>query len=757
MSHSQRIRRRRHQGGPRNKLLLAALVVVGAVGLAVAGLVGWVVNTAASAPPLNTLKQRSPGANTEILAADGTRLGFIQSNNLSLPVADRKLPRVLKRATVAIEDQRFYQHSGVDYEGIVRAAVKNFVSRKTLQGGSTITMQLVRNLYTGNRARNGLAGYKRKIREAKLADDLEGMHSKGWILGRYLNTVPYGTVGGQTAIGVGAAARIYFGKPARKLNLREAALLAGMPQAPSLYSPFENPGAAKRRRNEVLGKMAQLRMISPQRAQGAMAKGLGVNFHGYFRRKRESYVFDYVKDELIKEYGPKVALSGLKVHTTIDLRKQAEARNAIATRMGEIGPSSAVVTIDPKNGHILAMASSGQYDKSQFNLAAQGHRQPGSSFKVMALMTALRQGVDPDHTSYTSVSPTHIDDPVCGAPFDVKTYGGVGAGRLTLRQATLASDNSVYIQLAADLGPEKVVQTAHDLGIKTKLNGYCGETLGGLKIGVSPLEMATAYATIADGGWRNRPTIITGVEFPGGRSELPARWRVKRVKAFSDGVTYKATQILEENIQGGTGTHAATVGCPAGGKTGTTDLNTDAWFVGFTPHLSTAVWVGYPNDRTEMNGLYHGANVDGGTYPADIWGTYMSQARGSYCGSFPTPSEPFQAAPFYGQHSRNGIHGESGSSSQYPTTGTTTTPTTPVAPAAPAAPTAPTAPAPTATATPGTGTGTTGTGTPGTGTPGGGTGTNGNGGFDPGKYESPPQPPPGNGGGGGGTGGTSPG
>jgi penicillin-binding protein 1A len=728
MSHSQRTRRRRQQGGgPRNKLLLALLVVVAAVGLVGAGLVGWVVNTAASAPQLSTLKQRNPGANTEILAADGTRLGFIQANNLSLPVPAGKLPRVLKRATVAIEDQRFYQHSGVDYEGIVRAAVKNFVSHKTVQGGSTITMQLVRNLYTGNRARSGMAGYKRKIREAKLADDLEQEHSKRWILARYLNTVPYGTTGGQTSIGAGAAARIYFGKPVGKLTLREAALMAGLPQAPSLYSPFENPGAARARRNEVLGKMAQLHMISAQRAQATMARGLGVNFHGYFRRRRESYVFDYVKDELIKEYGPKVALSGLKVHTTISLAKQAEARNAIANDMGDIGPSSAVVTIDPANGHILAMASSGQYSKSQFNLAAQGHRQPGSSFKVMALMTALREGVDPDRTSYTSVSPTHINDPVCGPPFDVKTYEGTGAGRLTLHQATLKSDNSVYIQLAADLGPDKIAQTAHDLGITTKLNGYCGETLGGLKIGVSPLEMADAYATIADGGWRNRPTIITGVEFPDGRKELPARWRVKRTKAFSDAVTYKATQILEDNVKMGTGTHAQTIGCPAAGKTGTTDNNTDAWFVGFTPKLSTAVWVGYPNDRTSMNGLYHGANLDGGTYPAEIWGTYMSQARGSFCGAFPPAKTAFVAQPFYGKYSRNGIRGESGTASQYPGTGTTTTPVTPVTPTTPTSPTTPTTPAP----TPAPSTGGTGTGTQ------DGTGT-----FDPGKYESPPQGPP---------------
>jgi penicillin-binding protein 1A len=714
--------------------MLAGLVLVAAVGIAGATLIGWVVNTAASAPPLASLKERNVGANTEILAADGSRLGFLQANDISRPVAVKELPKVLKEATVAIEDERFFQHRGVDYEGIVRAAVKNFVSRKTVQGGSTITMQLVRNLYTGEKAREGLAGYQRKIREAKLAEELENEHPKAWILGKYLNTVPYGTVGGQTAIGADAAARIYFDRPVSKLTLRQAALLAGLPQAPSAYGPFLHEGAATRRRNEVLGKMADLGYISPDLARRTMARPLGVHFGRYFRNKRESYVFDYVKDELYKEYGPKVALSGLKVRTTIDLRKQEQARTAIASKMGDIGPSSAVVTINPRNGYIVAMASSGKYDKSQFNLAAQGHRQPGSSFKVMALMTALRQGVDPDSTSYTSRSPTHIDDPVCGPPFDIKTYGGVGAGRLSLRQATLKSDNSVYIQLAADLGPDKIVQTAHDLGIRTKLNGYCAESLGGLTLGVSPLEMATAYATIADGGYRNRPTLITKVTLPDGTSELPRRWRVHRVKAFPDGVTHKATEILEQNIQAGTGTHA-NIGCPAGGKTGTTDKNTDAWFVGFTPRLSTAVWVGYPNDRTEMNGLYFGRNVDGGTFPADIWGAYMKQAKGSFCGPFPQPKEPFQSSPFYGKYSRSGGGDDTSDGS------TQSAPTTPAPPSA-------STPEPDA-------------------------GTNGTGGaepFDPGAYESPPQEPPatgngngngdgnggGNGNGNGGTGGTTP-
>src|SRR5215216_5497748 len=327
----------------------------------------------------------------------------------------------------------------------------------------------------------------------------------------------------------------------------------------------------------------------------------------------------------------------------------------IASQLGDIGPSSALVTINPRNGYILAMASSGDYAESKFNLAAQGERQPGSSFKVFALMTALRNGVNPNTTRYTSVSPTRINDPRYGPPFEVKTYGGTSGGNMNLVQATLRSDNSIYIQLALDLGPEKVAETAVDMGIKRRhVHGYPAESLGGLEDGVSPLEMATAYATIASGGYRNRPTAITKVEFERtGKSELPRRWRPHRTKVFPDGVTYEATKILEANIQGGTGTHA-NIGCPAGGKTGTTDNNTDAWFVGFTPRLATAVWVGYPNDRTYMTGLYFGRNVDGGTFPADIWGAYMSSIKGNYCGDFRQPKEPFVSSPFYGDYASSG-------------------------------------------------------------------------------------------------------
>src|SRR3954449_13622407 len=674
MSRSQRNRRHHHsRGRPRNKALLAVMVVLVLIALAGLSAVGYVISIAASAPPLDSLKPRDLGSQSEVRAADGTRLGFIQSNELRRPVGGSRIPKSLKQATVAIEDERFYHHKGVDYAGVVRAAVKNLSSHKTVQGGSTITMQLVRNLYI-SRERT----YQRKIREAKLAEELENEHSKEWILDKYLNTVPYGTLGGQTAVGVQAAARVYFGKPVQRLKLREAALLAGLPQAPTSYSPVRDPEQAETRRNEVLAKMAQLGMISQPTAQAAMKKGLGLHLSRYFTSRRESFFFDYVKDELIKEYGAKtVRQGGLVVHTTIDLKKQQAARAAIAGRLAGVGPSSAIVTIDPKNGYIRAMASSADYGKSKFNLAAQGHRQPGSTFKVMALMTALRKGVDPRSTTYVS-KPLKFKDPTWG-PIDVQTYGHDYSGSISLEKATLKSDNTVYMQLALDLGPREVRKTAYDMGIKTHLDGYPAESLGGLTLGVSPLEMADAYATIASGGYRNRPTAITKVTFPDGKHELPRRFRVKRTKAFSDGVTAEATRILEENVQAGTGTKAQ-IGCPAAGKTGTTDSFNDAWFVGFTPRLATAVWVGYPNAQIEMRTQYHGGSVAGGTFPAEIWHDYMTKVKGKFCGGFAKPKEPFHATPFFGKYSRSGGKG-TGEDDQQSDGSQFYSPTTPTAPA----------------------------------------------------------------------------
>jgi penicillin-binding protein 1A len=640
-------RRSNGRGRPRNKALLAVMVALITVALAGLSAVGYVVSIAATAPALSSIKPRPLVQTSQVFAADGTRLGFIAYDELRRPIPGDQIPQVLKDATVAIEDERFYKHKGVDYTGVIRAALENLSSGKTVQGGSTITMQLIRNLYISKERT-----YQRKIREAKLAEELENERSKEWILDEYLNTVPLGTVDGLTAVGAEAASRVYFGKPASDLELHEAAMLAGLPQAPSTYSPVKAAEKALTRRNEVLAKMAELEMITRDEFLEAFNKPLGVKATEYFTNRREKYFFDYVKDELIKAYGLKAVESGgLRVHTTIDLELQKFAREAISERLGAAGPSAAVVSVDPRNGHIVAMASSSDYGESQFNLAAQGHRQPGSSFKTMALMTALRRGVDPDSNGYIS-RPFKVDDPQWG-PIEVKTYDNSYRGYMDLRRATLASDNVVYMQLALDLGPEEVKRTAHDMGIVSKLNGYPAESLGGLENGVSPLEMANAYATLASGGFQNRPTAVDFVVFPDGHRETPRRFKERRIKKFEDGVTYEATQILEANVQAGTGTKAQ-IGCPAAGKTGTTDEHSDGWFVGYTPRMSTAVWVGYPKSQVHMMTEYYGGPVAGGTFPAEIWGSYMSQAKRKFCGAFELPKEPFRSMPFFGKYSKTG-------------------------------------------------------------------------------------------------------
>ncbi|MEX1141814.1 MAG: transglycosylase domain-containing protein [Thermoleophilaceae bacterium] len=615
--------------------MLGAAVAI--AGLSVAG---YVIGIAASAPALSELKPHDKGENSVIFAADGSRLGYVKSDEIRTPIRWENMPQDMRDATVAIEDERFYEHTGVDYGAIVRAGIKNLESGKSLQGGSTITQQLVRALYIENPERN----IERKIREAKLASELEEERSKQWILESYLNNVPYGTVDGRTAIGIAAAAEVFFNKHPRRLTLPEAALLAGLPQAPSQYNPFSNAPAALQRRNEVLRQMFANDYITAAERDEALGTPLNVKQGRRYTRRREPYFFDYVQDQLIERYGVGVARrGGLEVHTTIDPQLQEHARAAIDAYYADpAGPGSAIVSIDPGNGEIKAMASSGSYADQRFNLAAQGHRQPGSAFKTMVLTAAVRKGVDPNATSYTSRSPTTLDIPGSTEPWEVSTFSGSGGGTMSLTRATLASDNSVYAQLILDIGPESVCETARLLGIRTKLDCYPAEGLGGLTLGVTPLEMANAYATLAAGGIRHRATSIRKVVFPDGKSEALTRPKGKRV--LTDGQANEVTEILELNMLSGTGT-AASYGCPAAGKTGTTDEAKDAWFVGYTPTLSTAVWVGYPEAGIAMPG------AQGGTHAAPVWHAYMVNAHGGDCSDFPAPTEPAEFTPFYGEYS----------------------------------------------------------------------------------------------------------
>jgi penicillin-binding protein 1A len=660
---TQRNRRRhRHRGGVRSKLLFIACGALVLIAIATIGVASWVLDVAAKAPSLGACKPVEKGGNSTIYAADGSRLGIVESDEARTPVSIGRVPKTLQNATVAIEDERFFDHGGIDPEGIARAALKNLEAGKTVEGGSTITQQLVRNLCLRNPARD----LERKIIEAKLAIEYAERHSKREILSQYLNTASYGTIRGTTAVGVGAAAKIYFSKPVWELDLAQAALLAGLPQAPTDNNPLLNPRGARDRRNAVLAKMASLGYVSPQQAQQARAHGLGLDIDESYFEKRQPYFFDYVEDELIQAYGvDTVRNGGLDVYTTVEPRLQEIGLEAMRSALPySEDPSSALVSIDPENGHIKAMVSSSNYDQSQFNLAAQGHRQPGSTFKAFVLTTAIKQGIDPYSTYYTSKH-LDLDLPEWGH-WEVSTADEGYLGTINLQQATVASDNTVFAQLDLDVGPQNVAWTAKSMGIESELDGIPAEGIGGLRIGVSPLELTDAYATLAAGGIHRKPVAIRRVVFPDGRVERPERPEAKRV--VPESVAYEVWRLLHDNITEGTGT-AAYTGCPGqGGKTGTTDNYTDAWFAGIQPNLATAVWVGYPqSNEIEMTSV-HGTTVFGGTFPAEIWHSLYSNAEVP-CEEFEQPKTPISWAPFYGKYtssgsgvgtSKNGTDGEDG-------------------------------------------------------------------------------------------------
>jgi penicillin-binding protein 1A len=668
MSRQARQRRRRHhRAGPARILLLGGGAITAALLIGSIGAVVYVLNVAQSAPALSTLHPILSGGSSQVFAADGTRLGFIQSDELRSPVGWSEIPEDLKNATVAIEDQRFYKNDGIDVTGIFRAAVKDVTHGAALQGGSTITMQLMRNLYLGGDQHT----IRQKIIEAKLALDYEKHHSKRSILNSYLNSVPYGTLGGQTAIGVQAAARIFFDKPASQLDLEQSALLAGLPQAPSQYNPFKDAAAAKQRRNEVLAKMAELHYISLAQADATEQQPLEVHAGTYYSERREDFFFEYVREQLIHRYGAKtVEQGGLKVYTTIDLNMQRLARKAIADVLDEPeDPASAIVTLNPANGDIEAMAESESYEKSQYNLAADGHRQPGSTFKAIDLADALTRGIDPNSTYY--LSHTLAPGWLTGYPtYEVKTFEGTSLNKsVNLVNATLTSDNTVYAQLAADLGEETVTHTAYEMGVKTHLSSFPAEALGGLTLGVTPLEMADVYATLADGGWRNSPIAITKVSFPDGH--VDDNWgQPHRVKVLSEAVTAEETGILQQNVQSGTATRSA-INCPTAAKTGTTSELVDAWLDGYTPNYSTVVWMGYPNKRVSMTDV-HGEPQQGGYLPAEIWHAYMAAVtEGKSCVPFAPSKEAISYQPFYGKFATTGLaqptpEGEVGAPIEHP-------------------------------------------------------------------------------------------
>jgi len=346
---------RRHRGSPGKVFVAVAAVLGGLLLTAIAAAGGWVLSIAADAPNPDNLKEINKGQNSVIYAGDGSKLGLINSTEIRTPIPLSKIPQSIQDATVAIEDERFYQHDGVDVQGGIRALFKNLEAGEVNEGASTITMQLMRNIYISNPQRD----IERKIKEAKMALDYEKDHTKKQILEKYLNTAPYGTNGGRSAIGVNAAAKVYFSVKPENMSLPQAALLAGLPQAPSDYNPISNPAGAKARRNEVLDAMADQNMITPARAAAAKQSGLQLNPADDLFDREDPYFFDYVQSELQKKYGVNtVRRGGLKVYTTVQPSEQAAALSALDSNLYAGGPSGALVAVDPRNGDIKAMVSS---------------------------------------------------------------------------------------------------------------------------------------------------------------------------------------------------------------------------------------------------------------------------------------------------------------------------------------------------------------------------------------------------------------
>jgi penicillin-binding protein 1A len=606
--------------------LLAILAVVSTV-------FGMMMAVAQDLPKLESQNEFKAAKNSVLLDASGKRqLAVLTGENNRILVRSGFISSYVKRAVIAIEDRRFYQHKGVDYRGIARALWADIRRQRAVQGASTITQQFVKNALLAQQNRSIF----QKLKEAALAYQLERKWTKDKILTEYLNTVYFGA----GAYGIESAARVYFGwnhpgcEPhcAAELEPAEAALLAGLIASPSAYSPIDNPAAALERRDLVLDRMRDTYALAPSEYESAIREALPPRNQIEPPRKvsKAPYFSSWVEDHLVKRYGTGNTFGGgLKIRTTLDLEFQEAAEEAINGRLAGVGPSAALVAIDNNTGGVRAMVGGSDFQKRPFNLATQGLRQPGSAFKPFTLIAALEKGVSPGRTFVSA--PKELEGP--RGVFKVENYEDNYAGITTLAGATTTSDNSVYAEVGYQLvGTSAVARVARQMGVRTPISKNPAMVLGGLKVGVTPLEMAKSYETLAQRGKRvtgtlapfeNGPVTFTKVTGPG----IEDKNHVKTKQVFSEAIADQATSILQSVVTSGTGRNAQ-IGEFAAGKTGTTENYQDAWFVGFNDLLTVAVWVGYPEGATPMETEYHGQPVAGGTYPADIWHDFMLAVKG---------------------------------------------------------------------------------------------------------------------------------
>ncbi len=625
-------------------ILLAALVL---------GLVSFVfgvfISVASDLPSLTKFSQLKDAKSSVLLDDLGHPLGVVSQQNRVI-VTPSQIPQIVKEAVISIEDKRFQSNSGVDVRGIGRAFIQDIAHKGSVQGASTIEQQFIKNALQAQSHRTIFE----KLREVALAYQLSHKWSKEKILTAYLNTIYFGN----GAYGIESAAQTYFGRDVNHLGCGtpnhqlcveqmqpwEAAMLAGVIQSPTAYDPANHPMAAKTRRNVVLRQMYEQGYLTNRVYEQSISQALPAEQDIQAPREQTvegvdaGYFTSWVQQQVIERYGaPRAFDGGLRIKTTLDLELQRAAEHAVDSYLADPGgPTASLVAIENSTGEVRAMVGGRDYSETPFNLAINGQRQPGSAFKAFDLAAALQDGISPDST-WTSKQKTFIVPNTRGEEkFIVHNDEGNYTGSNTLTGATAYSDNSIYAEVGLKVGTHRIARLAHKMGITTPLSTNPAMTIGGLTVGVTPLDMAHAYETIAHGGRRVSGTMadngapVAIQEVDAGAHTLPDGNhhdvnRVKTKPVLPADVAATETSMLESVVQYGTG-RAAAIGGFAAGKTGTTSNYGDAWFVGWNSRYTVAVWVGYPNGLVPMTTSFNGGPVLGGTFPALIWHNFQVAA-----------------------------------------------------------------------------------------------------------------------------------
>jgi penicillin-binding protein 1A len=637
-------------GKPRLKRLRFVAIVLAVLVLGLVSFVfGIFISVASDLPSLAKFSQLKDARSSVLLDDLGHPLGVVSQHNRVI-VTPGQIPQIVKQAVISIEDKRFRSNSGVDLRGIARAVLQDVAHKGSVQGASTIEQQFIKNALQAQSHRTVFE----KLREVALAFQLSHKWSKEKILTAYLNTIYFGN----GAYGIEAAAQTYFGhdvnhlgcgEPSHELCVQqlqpwEAALLAGIIQSPSAYDPTQHPVAARARRNVVLRQMlAQgylTRMVYEQAVGEALpaAQDVQAPTEQTIEGVDAGYFTSWVQQQVIERYGAARAFDGgLRVKTTLDIELQHSAEQAVDAYLAyPAGPTASLVAIENSTGEVRAMVGGRDYAKSPFNLAINGQRQPGSSFKAFDLAAALKAGISPDSTWTSKQKTFYVPNSRGQEKFVVHNDEGNYTGSNTLTGATAFSDNSIYAEVGIKVGTRRIARLAHRMGITTPLSTNPAMTIGGLTVGVTPLDMAHAYETIAHQGRRVSGTLASAEapvaiqEVDAGQHTLPDGNHkdvnhVKTRAVLPASIAATETSMLETVVQYGTG-RAAAIGQFAAGKTGTTSNYGDAWFVGWDSKYTVAVWVGYPDSLVPMTTAFNGGPVLGGTYPALIWHDFMTSA-----------------------------------------------------------------------------------------------------------------------------------